>query len=309
MAPGGYAWWYVDALSDDGAQGLTIIGFIGSVFSPYYAWARRRHGDANVDPEHHCAINVALYGRSGSHWTMTERGRSQLKRDARTLQIGPSAMRWENDPKSAAGETLVIDLDEVTVPFPTRIRGSVRVHPSHRFDHPVQLAERHRWCPIAPMARVEVELGNERWSGPGYLDSNQGDEPLERAFTRWDWSRAHLPGGHGAVFYDLERRIEAPLQIGLRFDADGGVDQIEPPPRVPLPATLWRVARGARGDAGTAVTLHRTLTDAPFYARSLLNAQWLGERVTVMHESLSLTRFDSKLVQAMLPFRMPRVTR
>src|SRR5688572_21080869 len=25
----GYAWWYIDALSDDGKQGLTIIAFIG----------------------------------------------------------------------------------------------------------------------------------------------------------------------------------------------------------------------------------------------------------------------------------------
>jgi carotenoid 1,2-hydratase len=50
----------------------------------------------------------------------------------------------------------------------------------------------------------------------------------------------------------------------------------------------------------------RTLTDAPFYARSVLDAQWLGERVTVMHESLSLARFASPWVQAMLPFRMPR---
>ena len=38
----GYAWWYVDALSDDGQNGITIIAFIGSVFSPYYAFARRK---------------------------------------------------------------------------------------------------------------------------------------------------------------------------------------------------------------------------------------------------------------------------
>ena len=31
---GGYVWWYVDALSDDGLHGLTMIAFIGSVFSP-----------------------------------------------------------------------------------------------------------------------------------------------------------------------------------------------------------------------------------------------------------------------------------
>ena len=34
VAPGGYAWWYVDAISDDRQHGLTVIAFIGSVFSP-----------------------------------------------------------------------------------------------------------------------------------------------------------------------------------------------------------------------------------------------------------------------------------
>ncbi|MCK7475445.1 MAG: hypothetical protein MZV49_22675 [Rhodopseudomonas palustris] len=29
-------WWYIDAISDDGTEGLTIITFVGSVFSPYY---------------------------------------------------------------------------------------------------------------------------------------------------------------------------------------------------------------------------------------------------------------------------------
>ncbi len=54
---GGYAWWYVDGLSDDGHYGITLIAFIGSVFSPYYAWSGRR------SPDNHCALNVALYGR------------------------------------------------------------------------------------------------------------------------------------------------------------------------------------------------------------------------------------------------------
>ena len=38
---GGYAWWHIEALSDDGAQGITIIALVGSVFSPFYAWSRR----------------------------------------------------------------------------------------------------------------------------------------------------------------------------------------------------------------------------------------------------------------------------
>ncbi|PIY72746.1 MAG: carotenoid 1,2-hydratase, partial [Rhodobacterales bacterium CG_4_10_14_0_8_um_filter_70_9] len=31
----------MDGLSDDGRHGITLIAFIGSVFSPYYYWAGR----------------------------------------------------------------------------------------------------------------------------------------------------------------------------------------------------------------------------------------------------------------------------
>ena len=272
------------------------------MFSPYYAWARRHAGDGGADPLNHCALNVALYGRGGSSWAMTERGRRQLQRGARHLQIGPSALRWE-------GDSLVIEIDEVTVPWPSRIRGSVTLHAPRRFDHPVTLAPGHRWCPIAPAARVDVDLGRLRWSGPGYLDSNQGDGPLEKSFHRWDWSRAQLAGGDSVVLYDVERVRAAPLQVGLRFCVDGRVSAIEPPPSAALPKTLWRVARGGHSDAGAPARVAQTLTDAPFYARSLLDVQWLGERVTAMHESLSLARFAQPAVQAMLPFRMPRSSR
>ena len=44
VPPNGYAWWYVDAFSADHRFGLTIIAFIGSVFSPYYASQRRLRG-------------------------------------------------------------------------------------------------------------------------------------------------------------------------------------------------------------------------------------------------------------------------
>ena len=64
----GYLWWYLDALSDDGRHGLTLIAFVGSVFSPYYARARRQ---APTDPENHCAVNIAVYG-PGGRWAMKE---------------------------------------------------------------------------------------------------------------------------------------------------------------------------------------------------------------------------------------------
>ena len=47
----GYRWWYVDGLSDDSQHSLTVIAFIGSVFSPYY-FAARQKGPAGSPGSH-----------------------------------------------------------------------------------------------------------------------------------------------------------------------------------------------------------------------------------------------------------------
>ena len=286
-------------MSDGGEQGLAIIAFIGSVFSPYYAWARQ-HG-AGADPLQHCALNIALYGRGRKRWAMTERGRSRVRRGADILCIGPSALRWE-------GDALTIRIDEVTSPWPSRIRGTVRVHPTALLDRTYWLDAhgRHRWTPIAPRARVEVDLRHPalRWRGEAYLDSNAGDAPLEDDFCRWDWSRASLAADRTAVLYDVTRRNGDTMSLALQFDASGTALAFEPPPPAALPASRWRIARNTRSDGSARIV--QTLEDAPFYARSLLDAQWRGERVTAVHESLSLERFDSAWVRALLPFRMPR---
>ena len=83
----GYAWWYIDALSDDGQSGITIIAFIGSVFSPYYAFARRK---GVADPLNHCAVNVAIYRKAANRWTMTERPRGAVSRTTNSFTVGPS---------------------------------------------------------------------------------------------------------------------------------------------------------------------------------------------------------------------------
>lgn len=277
-----------------------MIAFIGSVFSPYYALARRRAGAVGADPLDHCAVNVALYGENGARWTMTERGRGALHRDAATLRIGPSALQWTE-------RGLRIDLNEIAAPWPTRVRGRIELQAAALFDTEFSLAPGHAWRPIAPVARVEVDLGAHRWSGAGYLDTNHGDSPLAQGFVRWNWSRTHLADGDCLVFYDLEGHAAPPRRLALRLHpADTRIESIDPLPAHRLAPSRWGIQRLACGDPGSPPVLRRTLTDAPFYARSLVDARCLGEPVQFMHESLSLTRFASPWVQAMLPFRMPR---
>ncbi len=282
-------------MSDDGRQGLTIIAFIGSVFSPYYAWS------ADKDPFAHCAMNVVLYGDRG-RFAMTERRAASLSRSADHIAVGPSAMHWD-------GTALTVRIDERGAPLPRRIRGTVRLEPRGFTGGPFHLdrAGRHRWWPMSPSSRVEVDFDQPdlRWSGSGYFDTNDGDEPLEAAFARWTWCRADLPDG-AAILYDVHHRDGGGQNLSLRFSADGSRREIRPPPGATLPATrFWRMPRETRSDGGRARVL-ATYEDTPFYARSLLASTLCGEPVRAMHESLSLDRFRNPMVRLMLPFRIPR---
>jgi carotenoid 1,2-hydratase len=301
VAPGGYVWWYVDALSDDGRHGLTIIAFVGSVFSPYYALARRW---GTPDPENFCALNVALYGES-NRWAMTERSRAKLHRGRSSLMIGPSLMAWD-------GDALTIRIEEITAPIPSALRGVVRVYPKAITNRTFLLDShgRHRWRPIAPSAHVQVAMERPAilWQGTGYLDTNAGDEPLEDAFAAWHWSRADLRPGTG-IFYDVAPRAGSAEPIALHVSPAGEIEAIPPPPLADLPTTAWKIARKTRSDSEAPVRVLKTLENTPFYARSLLSAHIHGRPATVMQESLSLDRFRCGWVQAMLPFRMPRAWR
>lgn len=301
VAEGGYLWWYVDAISDDGKQALTLIIFIGSVFSPYYHRARQR-GPAAA--ENHCAFNTILYGPgSRKRWSMTERSRESIQRSPGTLRIGPSQVHWD-------GSTLVAEIDERCTPFPRRMRGRITVTPTPLTRHSVCLDHkgRHHWHPLAPVARVSVAMDSPgvHWEGQGYLDSNEGNEPLARGFTGWDWSREVLPGGECRVRYETRADDRQPQRFAMTFRRDGSLErQDDALHSVPLPTTpVWRVTRSTLSeDAGAGPQVERTLEDTPFYARSLTTRPNGGH---AMHESLCLRRFEQRWVQTLLPFRMPR---
>jgi carotenoid 1,2-hydratase len=296
VKPGGYAWWYLDAISADGTQALTLIAFIGSVFSPYYAWANRK---TPAPAENFCAMNVALYQRRGGYWAMTERGAAKLRRSASALSIGRSALHWD-------GSVLTAEIDEHCAPLPRRLRGKITLRPRIQQSEVFHLdaGKRHRWQPIAPAASVDVcfDAPEMSWSGEAYFDSNDGDVPLAEDFSSWHWARVG-----NKILYDVEYPDGGRQDLALEISNDGTAKRILVPPPHPLPPTLWRMERLVRADTGHDVQLLKTLEDAPFYARSMIATRIAGEPLTGVHESLSLRRFSAPWVRALLPFRMPRL--
>lgn len=311
VASGGYAWWYVDVVSDDGALVLTMIAFIGSVFSPRYAKARRvmASGGPPADPQRFAAINLALYRRDGRKlWALTEH--RELARTRERLQIGRSTLRWRS------GDHLEIELDELETRFGGRsgapLRGRIRLFPAALFGPRVELDARstHRWYPVAPIGRAEVELDAPklRFSGSGYHDVNEGDEGLELGFSSWSWSRAELDDERTAVLYDVIPR-EGELQPRGWLFAATRRELAEIPPESlglarDLSRTHWRVDRAIRSDPGHAPRLISTLEDTPFYSRNLIATRIAGCNAVAVHESVSLDRFASRAVQFLLRFKI-----
>lgn len=288
-------------MSDDGSTALTLIAMLGSVFSPLYAARRAR---APQDPLDHCAMNVAVYplggprtrARADARWALTERGVGSVRRSSDQLLIGPSSM-------TRLGESVVVHLDEVSSPAARRIKGSVVLRPTawHQIPYDLDPRGRHRWTPIAPLARVSVVLEDPALSfeGSGYLDANHGDEPLERAFRSWSWSRSTTTDAVD-VAYDARLQGGTERHLGLRFEGRDVTAVSHEPSR--LARTRWNLPRTARVSSRE-VRVQHTLEDTPFYARSLLRTD--GGHLT-MHEELSLDRFSAPWVQMLLPFRMRR---
>ncbi|MBE7219005.1 MAG: carotenoid 1,2-hydratase [Caulobacteraceae bacterium] len=297
VGPDGYAWWYVDALSADGRRGLTLIAFVGSVFSPYY-FAARQAGPA--DPLEHCALNVCLYEPGAGRWRLTERGAADVERSAERLAIGPSTLEW-------GGDGLTVRIDEAA--RGKGVRGRLRVAPDAVSGESFTLhpGGGHLWRPLAPTAEVELELEEPaaRFRGRGYFDMNWGARPLERDFRTWSWARVEQAKG-AAVLFDTRARNGRDASLALRFDRGGGVQRLEPPPPARLSRTLCQLPRPTRADPGARPRVLRTLEDTPFYARSAIRTRLWGEEGVGMHETLDLDRFASGWMQRLLPYRMPR---
>ena len=299
VPPNGYAWWYVDGISDDGTQAVSVIGFIGSVFSPWYAWSGRKN------PANHCCINVATYGRGG-RFTMTDRGETALRTAPDTLQVGPSSMHW-------TGKELVIDIDEISSPpIISRVRGQITVTPKAvtSVELPLTPDGAHIWRPFAPDCDITVALEADgwQWSGHGYFDANFGTRALEQDFSFWTWGR--YPTSSGATcIYDAIRRDGSRLDTAIAFDRTGHAEVTKAPPATRFRRSLWQVRRETRADAGVTPKQVLNMLDAPFYSRSAVQTQINGEVVTGVHEALDLRRFASPLIKPMLACRVPRRAR
>ena len=299
VPPNGYAWWYIDGIEPNSGQAVSIIAFIGSVFSPWYRWSGRKQ------PQNNVCLNVATYGKK-SRFTMTDRGQSALVQEPHKLTIGPSSLIWDPSNKE-----LIIQINEVSsLPLISRLKGTIRLKPSGvtNVELPLTKEGTHIWRPFAPTAEIEVNLNKPewQWKGHGYFDANFGTRALEQDFDYWTWGRFPLEKGT-SCFYDLELRNQEKYQFEYHFENDGTAKNITSAPKnQKFSNSLWGIKRQTRCDSQSEPKQENSLLDAPFYNRAAVSTTIKGRKTTGVFEALDLRRFRNPLLMFMLAVRVPR---
>lgn len=181
---GAYRWYYFDVTAGDFTA--VFIFMIGSLFSPRYVRSARR----GAQPLAHAAINFALYEKGQPRqWVLSEYPLLSLEDGARTLRIGGSRLRWNDD------GTMSASVAERTPWLGKPVRAELHFTPEVRGTDAYQLVNglSHYWQPFAPRGSAKVSLSYRDLTleGRGYHDGNHGEVPLGTDLRGWDWERTH----------------------------------------------------------------------------------------------------------------------
>lgn len=225
-SPGSQEWWYFDALSEDGRDGLAIVWYAGLPFDPAYGVAalrHLRHPERCPAPDllDHCAISVGVYrdGKLAAYALNAHRaGSFAHQADPFEVRVATSVLA-----RDKSGYHLRVDTPEVD----GRSRIEVDLHfKSAPGTQPFELdlgspGSNHFWIAAAPDCTVSGRVARSgrhgfeiEYRGRGYHDHNAGSQEISRAIRRWTWGRVH-DGETTAIYYIAEPMRGAKKSLGL----------------------------------------------------------------------------------------------
>ena len=291
-ARGGFAWWYLDLVDDQG-RGLVLIWSFGLPFLPGYASSARR-GDAPA-ARSRPSLTLSLYdGGRIAFYDLGEHTPDDASWDPHTHRwtFGASTIRWEHS-EDGSMRTLYIDLDRPIPGTRERLTGQIRVHGRLcQGDAPVPHetdAPSHVWSPMMLGCRgtADLQAGDFQFAidGRAYHDRNAGLVPLHAlGIGRWWWGRISF-SDHDFIWYRLQPDDGGPVrEMALRVTTDGHITELD------TDVALGTDVRGSFGLASpesvlfhdadgvpVVVALESLVDDGPFYQRHIVRGVWRGE--------------------------------
>lgn len=203
QVPGGYEWWYFDAVSTDGQYSLVVIFYEGNPFSTRYITALEKQQANPVMPADYPAVSISVYENGQTiYYSFTEFDPTDCRfsETRPRLKVGPHEMTL----RAKNGELqYMLSLDE-QLPGGDGLQAKLTFKSNRQanlFENEETSGGGHQWNLVQPRAAVKGEIrlseeGNHRqtiaFSGNGYHDHNTGREPLREEFDDWYWGRFHF---------------------------------------------------------------------------------------------------------------------
>ena len=328
-SPGGFTWFYVDLVDDQG-RGATVIWSWGLPFLPGYVKAARA-GRPEL-PINRPSVNVVVYGGGRERFYLLSELPAQdceWSEDGRSWRLGGCEFRWIDTPGNGSGpagaaptRTLHATLD-LALPTGGRMTGRLQVSGalrrdcpnSTRFSDPVGT---HLWTPMIAASRGCLELrtpsGEIRVEGRAYHDRNSAGRPLNAlGIERWWWGRLALPG-RDLIFYRLIPSAEGtvPRDFIVEVATDGSC-RVREDAEISA-GRLRRSTWGLRWPAsatfpdpdGTPVHVDMTalLDNGPFYQRYLLRGRCGADEAYGVGENVVPDRVDTDLLRPLVRMRV-----
>jgi carotenoid 1,2-hydratase len=267
-APGGFAWWYADALDASGT-GFVLIWSYGLPFIP---------GSPERPADHLPALNLALYREGRPDFYLLTRYRpEEVQHEGGLIRMDRSRFETAFD-----GERLRVRVNlDCDVPRGAPLLGQIELSGSvPRFAS--ERGSPHLWSPLSPSAHCTARFScgprTLAFEGPAYHDFNASEVPLtDLGIERWSWGRLSGPGESAMIYYVLWRERGAPeayaIELGegrARVHREVHVEEEEPARgRYGLPYSR-RLALSAAGAPLFSVRTVRVVEDGPFYLRSMV---------------------------------------
>jgi hypothetical protein len=301
-APGGFAWWYADALDERG-DGLVTIAAWGLPFLPGDR-AARRAGRAPC-PADRPSLNLALYrGGRPVYYTLH--------------QLPPDRATW-TDTRWTFGDSELVSEDvgdervltaRYDLPVPghgERLRGELTVRgPRVRVEGVVADQAAHAWTPLAGPARCTARFdhGTTRLlelDATGYHDRNGSRSPLDAlGLDRWTWGRQVV--GDTLVVHYLNWPTDpdaTPLHVVVTVGPDGRATihrdvaiRLVAPRRTALGMPWWgRVEIDVDGEP-LVVAYDPPVDSGPFYLRCTTRSTFRGRSAVGWAEVCRPERVD-----------------
>lgn len=276
--PGGFAWWYVDVVDDDG-NGLVAIVSVGLPFLPGYASAARA-GRAPAALTRPSVCLVVVQANRIAFWALHEVASDHVDWGRSAVRVGASSLSVHLPSEPDAPVRVEAHLAGTLPGCPWRadlsVEGPLRRPSAGEPDH-----ADHEWSVLTACAtaRAQVRCTTGPADAPveqvidvhgrAYVDRNAGDRSLDGFAVRaWSWGRLAFPDQE-RIWYEATDRDGAHHSLALAIDAAGNTtverDAVVTEGRR---TGWWGLPRPAnvRFDE-VSVPLGAPLDDSPFYAR------------------------------------------